>query len=183
MINFIIFVGPSASGKSTIRDKFGLNKIITYTTRSPRDYEVDGVDYYFTTKEKIIQMYKNGELLEYNKYGSAYYASHLKTFEEVINHNDLVSVVLDKSGAEKVKQYFGDRAVIIGIASPLEECIVRMSLRGESESKERIKFFENELKDTYDISDVIINNSKKHWNESMKIISIIRDGIFKQCKD
>ena len=183
MINFIIFVGPSASGKSTVRDKFALDKIITYTTRPPRNYEKEGVDYYFTTKDNIMHMYKNGELLEYNKYGNAYYASSLKTFEEVMNRNELVSVVLDKNGAEKVKQCFGDRAVIIGIASPLEECIIRMDLRGEVEAKERIALFEKELKDTYEISDVIINNSKKHWSESMKIISIIREGIFKQCKD
>ncbi|MGL5258008.1 MAG: guanylate kinase [Proteocatella sp.] len=180
MINIIIFVGPSASGKSTIRDKFGFQKIITYTTRSPRIYEFEGVDYYFTNKERIFEMYRAGELLEYNRYGNDYYASSLKTFEDVVKNNELVSVVLDKNGAEKVKAYFGNKAVVIGIFSPLEECIERINLREDLDSEMRIKSFEEELRCTHEISDLIINNSKKHWNESMKIISIIKNGILNQ---
>lgn len=180
MINIIIFVGPSASGKSTIRDKFGFNKIITYTTRNPRRHEVDGLDYYFTDKEYIFEMYRAGELLEYNRYGNDYYASSLKSFENVVKNDELVSVVLDKNGAKKVKSYFGNKAVVIGIFSPIEECIERINLRNEIDSEIRIKSFEEELKCTHDISDLIINNSKKHWNESMKVISIIKDGILKQ---
>lgn len=182
MINIIIFVGPSASGKSTIRDKFGFNKIITYTTRSPRKYEVEGVDYYFTDKENIFEMYRAGDILEYNRYGNEYYASSLKSFENIVENQELVSVVLDKNGAEKVKSYFGSRAVIIGIFSPFEECVERIKSRNELDSEIRINSFKEELKLTHEISDLIINNSKKHWNESMKIISIIKDGILKQNK-
>lgn len=183
MINIIIFVGPSASGKSTIRDKFGFNKIITYTTRSPRKYETEGVDYYFTDKEHIFEMYREGQLLEYNRYGNDYYASSLKSFENTVANNELISVVLDKNGAEKVKAYFGNKAVVIGIFSPFEECVERINLRNELDSEARINSFEEELRLTHDISDLIINNSKKHWNESMKIISIIKDGILKQNKE
>lgn len=182
MINIIIFVGPSASGKSTIRDKFGFNKIITYTTRHSRKYEIEGIDYYFTDKEHIFEMYRAGELLEYNRYGNDYYASSLRSFENVVEKKELVSVVLDKNGAEKVKSYFGNKAVVIGIFSPFEECVERINLRNEPDSEIRIKAFEEELKFTQEISDLIINNSKKHWNESMKIISIIREGILKQNK-
>ena len=40
MIRIVVFVGPSASGKSTVRDKFDFRKIVTYTTRSPRTGEI-----------------------------------------------------------------------------------------------------------------------------------------------
>ena len=72
---------------------------------------------------------------------------------------------------------------MIGITSPIEECIERMNLRDESEVEERIKLFERDIKYTYEISDVIINNSKQHWQGSMKIISIIKQGIFQECKE
>ena len=54
----MILVGPSGAGKTTIASKlltknYGLKKVITCTSRAPRDNEVDGVDYYFKTKEEF----------------------------------------------------------------------------------------------------------------------------------
>ena len=49
----IILVGESASGKSTIEkiltEKYGYKKTISYTTRQPRDGEINGVNYHFNT--------------------------------------------------------------------------------------------------------------------------------------
>ena len=51
----IILVGPSASGKTQIgyslKKIYGLEKVVTYTTRRMRSGEVDGIDYHFITKE------------------------------------------------------------------------------------------------------------------------------------
>ena len=67
----IILSGPSGVGKGTIRKffekstKLNLAYSTSMTTRKPRVGEVDGVDYFFTTRDKFEQAIKNGDLLEY----------------------------------------------------------------------------------------------------------------------
>jgi guanylate kinase len=57
----LILVGPSASGKTQIvkilREKYGLNKMVTYTSRTMRPGEKEGIDYFFLTKD-FTQMVK-----------------------------------------------------------------------------------------------------------------------------
>ena len=51
----LVIVGESASGKSTTEKclcaLYGYKKIVSYTTRLPRDGEEDGVDYHFISME------------------------------------------------------------------------------------------------------------------------------------
>lgn len=180
MINIIVFLGPSASGKSTIRNKFKFKKIVTYTTRAPRKEEFDGRDYNFTSRSAILKMNRNGELLEFIEYNGNLYATGVKAFENVVEKNEIVTVVVDKNGAMRLKEIFGNNVIIIGVSTPLEECIKRMKDRGDENIRERTALFSHELEDTYRISDIIINNSEEHWDESLQIISIIQEGIIKQ---
>ena len=77
MINIIVLLGESASGKSTIErelSKKGLNRIISYTTRPIRKKEIDGIDYHFISKNKFFNNLANEFFAEYTKYNDWYYA-------------------------------------------------------------------------------------------------------------
>ena len=76
----IVIVGESASGKSTLAKEFedwlNFKRIVTYTTRQPRQNEEEGVDYHFIDDAEFERLNKEGffaETAEYNgwKYGSA----------------------------------------------------------------------------------------------------------------
>lgn len=76
----VVIVGESASGKTTVakylENHYGYERIVTYTTRSPRDGEVDGVDYHFISDDEFDRLYEKGFFAEtamYNEwnYGSA----------------------------------------------------------------------------------------------------------------
>ena len=76
----IVIVGESASGKTTLAKEyeewFGFKRIVTYTTREPRQNEQDGIDYHFITDKLFDKLNDDGffaETAEYNgwKYGSA----------------------------------------------------------------------------------------------------------------
>ena len=76
----IVIVGESASGKTTLakeyEDWLDFKRIVTYTTRQPRQNEKDGVDYHFIDDAEFERLNKEGffaETAEYNgwKYGSA----------------------------------------------------------------------------------------------------------------
>ena len=64
----IILVGKAASGKDHLRKRFesrGFKYAVTYTTRPPRDGEVDGKDYVFITDEESIKMIESNMFYEY----------------------------------------------------------------------------------------------------------------------
>lgn len=82
----ILLVGKSCSGKDTIQKeliKMGMNAVVSYTTRPPREDEVDGVAYHFITEEEFLEKERQGffaETVSYNVSGDRtwYYGSAVK---------------------------------------------------------------------------------------------------------
>ncbi|MCR4880070.1 MAG: hypothetical protein K5906_03845 [Bacilli bacterium] len=75
----LVISGASASGKTEvahiIAKKYGLTRVITVTTREKRVGEVDGVDYFFVSKEEFEDLIKNNKLVEFAIYNGNYYGS------------------------------------------------------------------------------------------------------------
>ena len=75
----LVISGASASGKTEvahiISKKYGLTRVITVTTREKRVGEVDGVDYFFVTKEEFQKLIKENKLVEYAEYNGNFYGS------------------------------------------------------------------------------------------------------------
>ncbi len=87
MYKVIVLFGKSASGKDTIL-KWILNNIentsgiVSYTTRPPRDYEVDGKDYYFISNDKFTEKVLNKEMLEVSCFNDYFYGAGIDTLKE-----------------------------------------------------------------------------------------------------
>ena len=68
MIKIIALFGPSSSGKDTLAKTLSarsdVNEIISCTTRPKREYEKEGIDYYFLTDEEFGKKVLNGTMLE-----------------------------------------------------------------------------------------------------------------------
>tara|TARA_B100000700_G_scaffold331687_1_gene467059 strand:- start:38 stop:520 length:483 start_codon:yes stop_codon:yes gene_type:complete len=67
--NEVIFiVGGSGTGKTTVAKEMVnrglLDKVVTCTTRKPREGEKNGVDYHFLNKEELFILYKENKLIE-----------------------------------------------------------------------------------------------------------------------
>jgi len=74
----LVLSGPSGAGKSTIIDAASAEIgefyfSVSTTTREPREGEVDGVDYYFVSKEEFEADIKKGNFLEYATVHGNYY--------------------------------------------------------------------------------------------------------------
>lgn len=79
MKKLIALIGPSASGKNTILEELkrfliNYNIVVHYTTRPKRDREIEGIDYYFTNKEQLIDKITNDEILCANRFNDWTYA-------------------------------------------------------------------------------------------------------------
>lgn len=135
----LILVGPSASGKTEVANiliqKYGMKRMITYTTRQIRPGEVDGVSYHFIDKSKFIEMMDNSEFVESTIYNENYYG----TRKSDVSKEKIV--ILEPSGVNAFyKKMPNDVTIVFLKASKLirEE---RMRNRGDSKESiiERLK--------------------------------------------
>lgn len=86
----IAIIGKSGSGKDTLLNKFFenfsrqnvLHKIISYTTRPPRENEVDGKDYFFVSKEEFAEKVLDFEMLEAAEFRDWHYGTGLKSLDK-----------------------------------------------------------------------------------------------------
>lgn len=108
--------GNSMTGKTTASKKMeeiGLaKKIITYTTRAPREGEVHGRDYFFVSREKFKELILEGFFLEYSLFdGINFYGTPINAVPE--HPNEIPhSVVLDESGIKSLRSVRDDVFVI-----------------------------------------------------------------------
>jgi guanylate kinase len=81
----IIVVGRAASGKDFLRKKFedrGFRYAVSYTTRPPREGEVEGRDYFFLSPEQAAELIKNDEFYEYVEFNGWIYGTTRDQFNE-----------------------------------------------------------------------------------------------------
>ncbi len=105
----ILFIisAPSGSGKSTLVSEVrrlveGLDFSISYTTREPRGSEEDGREYHFTTREKFLEMVKEGEFLEWAEVFGNFYGTALSALEHARSLGRDLLLDIDVQGALQV---------------------------------------------------------------------------------
>ena len=131
---FIIISGPSGVGKGTICERLikELNAwySVSMTTRWIREGEVDGVNYYFISKDEFRKRIDEGKLLEYNIYNDNYYGTPKDKVIEKLEEGIDVFLEIDVNGAKNVKNKFED-ALLIYIAPPsMDDLRTRLLNRG-----------------------------------------------------
>ncbi len=139
----IVLSGPSGVGKSTvIAELLGLRKNIyfsvSYTTRSPRVGEQDGVNYNFVSREEFLRMIEADELLEYAEYVEHFYGTSLKAIREKLDAGCDVLLDIEVQGAAKVRARCPD-ALLIFIIPPSFEELSRRLHRRNTDSEEVIR--------------------------------------------
>ena len=138
----IILSGPSGSGKDTVlsellqrNDKIQLS--VSATTRKPRHGEIDGVHYFFISKEEFEKKIENNEMLEYAEYGDNYYGTPKGPVDSWLNAGKTVILKIEVQGAEKIRRMYPD-AVSIFILPPSMETLEHRIRKRESEKEDEI---------------------------------------------
>ena len=135
----IVLSGFSGSGKGTIMkelmhrysEQYALS--ISATTRNPRPGEIDGVEYFFRTKEEFEGMIERDELIEYAKYVENYYGTPKAYVEEQLAAGKDVILEIEIQGALKVKEKFPDTVLMFVTPPSAEELKKRLVGRGTEE--------------------------------------------------
>ena len=177
----IVVSGFSGSGKGTLMkelltrypDTYALS--ISATTRSPREGEVDGREYFFVSKDEFEKMIAKGELIEYAKYVENYYGTPRDYVEKKLDEGKDVILEIEIQGALNVKKMFPDTLLLFVTPPSAEELRKRLVGRGTEtmdviESRMDRACEEAEGMQNYDY--LIVNDSLDRCVEEMH--SIIR---------
>ncbi|KZL94424.1 guanylate kinase [Clostridium magnum] len=147
----VVISGPSGAGKGTIckallqENDFWLS--VSATTRQPRNGEVDGVNYYFLTKEDFEEKISKNDFLEYAEvYGNYYGTPKSKALEAINNGNDVI-LEIDIQGALKVKETYPEGVFIFILPPSMEELKQRIINRGSETPESLMTRFKSAYKE------------------------------------
>jgi guanylate kinase len=164
----LVLSGPTAAGKSTII-KHASSKIgeyyfsISTTTRPPREGEVDGVDYYFVTKEAFEKDIETGSFLEYARVHGNYYGTSLTLVNQALEEDKLVIFDIDVQGHRLVQKKLGTLVTSVLITPPTLSFLIAglhaRSTDNDDVIKIRIETAKREIKDIAEFDFVIINDT------------------------
>lgn len=180
-ISFIVSA-PAGTGKTTLVDKLAMEftsviKNISYTTRAPRQGEVDGVDYFFITEEEFEDKIKKGEFLEYINIFGNYYGVSKSWVEKELNSGKHVFLVIDTQGAMNIKGKFP--GVYIFLAPPsMEELQSRLLKRQTEDEKviqERLSIASKEMEAKHYYDYLIINDDLETAYQVLRSIVIAEE--------
>lgn len=180
----LIISGPSGCGKSTLLKEVYKNISdyyfsISTTTREPRVGEINGVDYFFVSKEEFEEDIKNGNFLEYAKVHDNYYGTSLKPIIQALNEGKLIIFDIDVQGHHLVRKKMNDSVTSVFITTPslkvLEERLNNRNSDSLEVIEKRVKNAKKEIEffDEYDYF-IVNDNLESASNELVSIANIAR---------
>lgn len=165
----IIITAPSGAGKTTIVKKLlselpQLSFSISATTRTARETEVHGRDYYFLTHDDFQQKIAAHAFAEYEMvYAHKYYGTLKEELQRIWNEEKVPMVDIDVKGALSIKEKYHDSALTIFIAPPnLDTLRVRLSERGtetQASLEERLGKARYEMSFSHEFDETVVNDS------------------------
>ncbi|MCM3569119.1 guanylate kinase [Neobacillus mesonae] len=132
----IVLSGPSGVGKGTVRKEIfsqadtAFEYSISVTTRKPREGEVDGVDYFFRTREEFEALIRDGKLLEYAEFVGNYYGTPVDYVRQTLDEGKDVFLEIEVKGARQVREKFPEGLFIFLMPPSLSELKNRIVTRG-----------------------------------------------------
>lgn len=176
----ILFVvsSPSGGGKGTLIQRV-LNKVanlsysVSFTTRAPRNGELDGREYFFITPERFEQMVAAGEFLEWaHVHGKRYGTARRQVVQETSEGRDIILEV-DVQGAASVRTLAVDAVSIFILPPSFEVLRQRLEARGTDSPEEldlRLRNAPTELKDYSAFQYLVINDDADRAADQIRAI-------------
>ncbi|MBR4982726.1 MAG: guanylate kinase [Lachnospiraceae bacterium] len=162
----IVISGFSGAGKGTLMkklienyDQYALS--ISMTTRMPREGEVDGREYFFSTREQFEDKIKQGGLIEYAQYCGNYYGTPKDYVEKQLEEGKDVILEIEIQGAMKVKEKFPDTVLLFVMPPSVEVLQQRLVGRGTEKEEiilERLQRAEEEAEGIEEYDYIIVND-------------------------
>jgi guanylate kinase len=131
-----VLTGPSGVGKGTLvkllRERHpNLYLSVSATTRTPREGEIDGQDYFFVSRDRFAAMVEAGELLEWAEFAGNCYGTPRQAIVERLDRGEHVLLEIELEGARQVKNTFPEALRVFVLPPSLDELERRLRSRGQ----------------------------------------------------
>lgn len=172
-----VISGPSGCGKGTVLSEVlkdpNLYFSISATTRTKREGEEDGVNYFFLTREDFEALVEKDGVLEYAKYCGNYYGTPKKPIEAHLSKGVDVLLEIEVQGAAKVRQKCPGAILIFLMPPSLSELRRRLLGRGTESAEtveKRIAQASKEIALATDYDYIVINGDLQAARADVKAI-------------
>lgn len=154
--SIIVISGTTCAGKGTVIEKLletekNMQLSISYTSREKREGEIDGVNYYFVTKEEFERKIENGDFLEYALVHDKYYGTPKAEINALLNEGKDVILEIDVVGAMNIKKLFPEVILIFIMAPSMEVVRDRIKARGKETPEQIIRRFQTAYQEINEI--------------------------------
>lgn len=138
----LVVSGPSGAGKDTVVRRImqmhpEIEISVSATTRTPREGELDGKDYFFLTHAEFEAKIARGEMLEHVNYCDHYYGTPISEVNRRIERDITVILVIEVVGAANIKRLYPDCTLVFIVPPSIEALGERLRGRG-TETEEAI---------------------------------------------
>lgn len=176
----VVISGPSGVGKDSLIERLvkrdsNLTYSVSYTTRSPRPGEVEGVSYSFVSRERFEALIKEGHFLEYASYAGNLYGTPASPVEAARTAGRDILLKIEVQGGEQVRKRAPD-GLFIFIAPPNEDELARRqelrSMESQEDMAERRKIAQKEMQFASHYDHLVVNDDLDRAVD--EVLAIIR---------
>jgi guanylate kinase len=175
----IVISGPSGAGKGTVCKELMSMKLpelevsVSATTRQPRNAEVEGISYFYKSKEEFTNMIENDEFIEYAQVYDHFYGTPKGYVHRKLDQGKDVILEIDIQGAMQVKKSNEDAVFVFIMPPSFEELKNRIISRGTETQKDILKRMHEAYKEVcssrnYDY--IVVNDDVKVAAEKVRSI-------------
>ena len=185
--NLITISAPSGSGKTTLckmlQDaRSDISWSVSCTTRAPRPNEINGIDYYFNSRDKFMKSIADDAFAEWEDVHGQYYGTLKLNLDTAIANNTILLLELDVKGSMSIVHLYPEQSFSIFILPPsIDHLRQRLRNRGtdtESRINERLKRFEREMEYKSKFDYVLINEDLEVASrELIEVVNGLKEGV------
>lgn len=183
--NIIVLIGRSSTGKSTILnklvEKYDWNNCVSYTSRKPRQGELEGKDYFFLpSNDSFDRMFDAGLMFEKTEYNVDNEIWKYGIGHDSVSETKTNCLILNVDGVSQIlNSELKDRLIIIEVSANTDTLIKRYWDRSNKDEKSKVQLVDRLIRDIEDFSD--INLGLIQYNVGLHKYFTICNGEDEEC--